>query len=206
MSAMTADPKATLRSDLRAGRRELAAGRDREADARRLAGHVLALVSERVGPGRVCRVAAYAALPAEPPTDRLVEALEAAGHEVILPVMLADKALDWTLHTPGAPASAAAGRSGHGTVDGLRLGQDGIATADVVVTPGLAVDREGTRLGQGGGSYDRALARRRVGALVVTLLHDGELSDTPLPRQPHDLPVDGVVTADGGWVRCRPSA
>ena len=205
MSAMTADPKATLRSDLRARRRQLAAGRDREADAQRLAGHVLALVSEWVGPGQVCRVAAYVALPTEPPTDRLVEALEAAGHEVILPVMRPDKALDWTLHTPGAPAAAAAGRSGHGTVGGLHLGRDGIGTADVVVTPGLAVDREGTRLGQGGGSYDRALARRRVGALVLTLLHDGELSDTPLPRRPHDLPVDGVVTPDGGCVRCRPS-
>ena len=42
----------------------------------------------------------------------------------------------------------------------------------------------GTRLGQGGGSYDRALARHGPGTLlVVAVLHPGELLDEPLPRR-----------------------
>ncbi|MDQ2757031.1 MAG: hypothetical protein M3Y71_10775, partial [Actinomycetota bacterium] len=57
-------------------------------------------------------------------------------------------------------------------------------------------------LGQGGGSYDRALVPRHPAALVVTLLHDGELRgvDEPLPHSALDRPVDGIVTADAGFV------
>jgi 5-formyltetrahydrofolate cyclo-ligase len=78
---------------------------------------------------------------------------------------------------------------------GPRLGVDAIAAADVVLVPALAVARDGVRLGKGGGSYDRALARARTGALVVALLWDGELHDAgDLPVEPHDRPVDAVVT------------
>jgi 5-formyltetrahydrofolate cyclo-ligase len=60
-----------------------------------------------------------------------------------------------------------------------------------MVCPGLAADRSGGRLGRGGGSYDRALARTR--ARRVLLLHDGEVLDS-VPAQPHDQPVDVIVT------------
>jgi len=199
MTVMTADPKATLRSGLRARRRELSAGRDREEDAEQLAEHVLRLLRGRREDGGVCRVAAYVALPTEPPTHRIIEALQDAGDEVILPVLLPDGSLDWTLHLPGS------GLHGRGTVHGPLLGPDAIGTAGLVLTPGLAVDQWGNRLGQGGGSYDRALSLRRRDALVVTLLHDGEVWDDALPHEPHDLPVDAVLTVDGGCVRCRPS-
>ncbi len=208
MSAMTAESKAALRSVLRARRREAAAARDREADARRLADHVLALVASRHPDGGVCRVAAYVALPSEPPTDRLVAALEEAGHEVILPVLLPDRSLDWMRADPDAAGETGVA-AGPGAAD-LRgepdlLGPDAIGSADVILTPGLAVDRQGTRVGQGGGSYDRALTRRRPDALVVTLLHDGELADAPLPRERHDIRVDAVLSADAGLVSCRAS-
>jgi 5-formyltetrahydrofolate cyclo-ligase len=73
-----------------------------------------------------------------------------------------------------------------------------VGDADLVLAPGLAVDGRGTRLGQGGGCYDRALPRRRAGVPVLVLLHPGEReADDVLPREAHDVPVDGVVTADG---------
>ena len=64
------------------------------------------------------------------------------------------------------------------------------------ITPGLAVDQRGVRLGQGGGCYDRALLRRGTGVKVVTVLHDAELVPS-LPSEPHDLPVDGVLRPSG---------
>ena len=76
-----------------------------------------------------------------------------------------------------------------------RLGLDAVATADLVLAPGLAVDSRGTRMGQGGGCYDRALPRRRPGVPVVVLLHPGEVlgeDEAPLPRREHDQPVDAV--------------
>lgn len=199
MMAMTEDPKAALRPGLRSRRRELSAARDREADAGRLGEHVLCLVASRRNQAGVCRVAAYVARPTEPPTHRLIQALESAGVEVILPVLLPDRSLDWTLHAAGSDLPGA------GTWAGPLLGPEAIGTADVVLTPGLSVDRWGNRIGQGGGSYDRALALRRREALVVTLLHDGEVSQHPLPHEPHDLPVDAVLTVDGGCLRCRTS-
>ena len=48
--------------------------------------------------------------------------------------------------------------------DGDLLGVDSVAEADLVLVPALAVGADGTPLGRGGGSYDRALARVPAGA------------------------------------------
>jgi 5-formyltetrahydrofolate cyclo-ligase len=66
----------------------------------------------------------------------------------------------------------------------------------VIIVPALAVSRTGMRLGRGGGSYDRALARAGR-AVKVALLHDGELRDD-IPAEPHDQRVDAVITPAGG--------
>ncbi len=58
-----------------------------------------------------------------------------------------------------------------------------MATADVVLTPGLAVDRTGMRMGRGGGCYDRALGRVPVGTFTCTLLYDEEVVEE-VPRPP----------------------
>ncbi|MBM0260688.1 5-formyltetrahydrofolate cyclo-ligase, partial [Micromonospora sp. 4G55] len=80
---------------------------------------------------------------------------------------------------------------------GPRLGRAAIGEAELVVVPALAVDHRGLRLGRGGGSYDRALARVPGRVLIVALLHDGELVEA-LPAQPHDRPVHAVITPSGG--------
>jgi 5-formyltetrahydrofolate cyclo-ligase len=136
-------------------------------------------------------VAAYLSSGREPPTAMLLERWSARGLPVLLPVVLPDLDLDWAVddgsRRPGVLRS----------VDepaGPPLGREAIARADVVVVPALAVDPAGHRLGQGGGSFDRALARARPDALVVALLHDDEVPATPLPVEPHDRAVDVVVT------------
>jgi 5-formyltetrahydrofolate cyclo-ligase len=49
-------------------------------------------------------------------------------------------------------------------------------------------------LGQGGGSYDRALAR--TSAWKVALVYPGELSSEAIPSEPHDQKVDAAATAE----------
>jgi 5-formyltetrahydrofolate cyclo-ligase len=66
------------------------------------------------------------------------------------------------------------------------------------VVPALAVDHRGARLGRGGGYYDRALSHARPDATLVAVLFDDELVDH-LPAEPHDRPVDAVVTPSAGW-------
>jgi 5-formyltetrahydrofolate cyclo-ligase len=136
-------------------------------------------------------VATYLSAGAEPPTTALLPRWRARGVTVLLPVVLPDLDLDWAVYD--GPQQLGRARRGLLEPVGPRLGLDAIATADVVLTPGLAVDRSGMRLGQGGGCYDRALGRVPVGTFVCTLLYDGELVDE-LPAAPHDRPVNAVVT------------
>jgi len=158
--------------------------------AREIAGHLLAAPELR----RAATVAAYVSVATEPGTGPLIEELAAAGKRVLLPVLLPDGDLDWAAYD--GPASLAPARLGLLEPAGPRLGPGAVATADVVLVPALAVDRSGMRLGRGGGSYDRALARVPVGTFVCALLYDDELVDE-VPRAGHDRAVTAVVTPRG---------
>ncbi|HET8959925.1 5-formyltetrahydrofolate cyclo-ligase [Nocardioides sp.] len=161
-----------------------------------IAGHLLAEPEVR----RAATVAAYVSTASEPGTGILLDALAEAGTRVLLPVLLPDDDLDWAVYQ-GRSALLPA-RRGILEPAGRRLGVDAIATADVVLVPGLAVSREGMRLGRGGGSYDRALARVPVGTFTCVLLHDGEVG-RDVPVAPHDRRVLAAVTP-GGITRFRP--
>ena len=142
-------------------------------------------------------IAGYLSIGHEPVTGPLIEAVAERGARVIVPVLRSDRDLDWARHTPGGQVTP--GPLGTVEPTGPRLGVDAICTVDVVFVPALAVDHSGRRLGRGGGSYDRALARLRATgsrALVLAVVHDGELLDE-VPAEAHDEPVDGVLTASG---------
>jgi 5-formyltetrahydrofolate cyclo-ligase len=170
------------------GRRPLV---DVSESARAIADHLLSSGEIR----RAATVAAYVSVDTEPGTGPLLDGLLGLGRRVIVPVVLPDLDLDWAVYD--GPDSLARARKGLLEPVGPRLGLDAIATADVVLTPGLAVDRSGMRLGQGGGCYDRALGRVPVGTFTCTLLYDDELLDA-VPTAPHDRPVTAAVTPTGG--------
>lgn len=136
-------------------------------------------------------VAAYRSLPDEAPTGPLLDALHRAGHRVLLPVLRADRDLDWAPAAPGDPGRP--GLRGTSVPTGPPLGVEAVAQAALVVVPAVACDRAGHRLGRGGGSYDRALSRVRPGTPVVALVHDLDLLDD-VPVEPHDVGVDVVVS------------
>lgn len=181
------EAKLQLRRRLLAARRALPT-ETITAAADALAHHMLDLPEVR----RARRVSAYVSMGSEPGTAPLREALRERGVEVLLPVLLPDNDLDWALDD-GDLAPAALGLL---EPTGPRLGVEAVAAVDVVLLPGLAVGRDGMRLGRGGGSYDRALSRLPGHVLRVVLLHRGELLDS-VPIEPHDCPVDVVVTPDG---------
>ena len=145
-------------------------------------------------------IAAYYSVGTEPDTRGLIFALWKRGSYVVLPVLLPDGDLDWASYE--GPDSLTAGPRGvlePGPAE-PRRGPGAIARADLVLVPALAADRRGNRLGKGGGSYDRALAR--VGGLVptVALLFDGELLDE-VPAGPHDVRVRLVAQPGEGIIR-----
>jgi 5-formyltetrahydrofolate cyclo-ligase len=67
---------------------------------------------------------------------------------------------------------------------------------DAVIVPGLAFTAAGDRLGQGGGWYDRFLSEVRPDCVSIGVCFAEQLVDA-LPVEPHDVPVDHVVTDRG---------
>ncbi|MEU3428445.1 5-formyltetrahydrofolate cyclo-ligase [Streptomyces gardneri] len=187
--------KHLLRSRLLAARAALSAeSRADAADSLARHGVELAELAE------ASTVAAYVSVGREPGTRALLDALHARGVRVLLPVLLPDNDLDWASYEgPEHPERLA--KAGRGLLEpvGPRLGPEAVCAADAVLLPGLAVDGRGMRLGRGGGSYDRVLARlARAGkdpALVVLLYADEVVAR--VPEEPHDHPVHAVVTPAG---------
>ena len=65
---------------------------------------------------------------------------------------------------------------------------------DLVILPGVGFDRQGYRLGYGGGYYDRFLARHQMkSALIIGLGFSCQIVDK-LPRDPWDIQMDMVIT------------
>ncbi|MGW4160497.1 5-formyltetrahydrofolate cyclo-ligase [Streptomyces sp. NPDC004788] len=183
--------KALLRRALLAARAALGP-EDVAAAAEALASHALEL-PELADAGTV---AAYVSVGREPGTRALLDALRARGVRVLLPVLLPDNDLDWAVYE-GAERLAKAGRGLLEPV-GERLGPDAVCGAGAVLLPGLAVDARGMRLGRGGGSYDRVLARLVRAAAdpaLVVLLYANEVV-ARVPEEPHDHPVHAVVTPE----------
>lgn len=127
-------------------------------------------------------VAAYSALRGEPDIRAALDALRERGTLVLLPKTLADRDLEFRLD------------GGEGVVP--------LEQADVVLVPAVAADRAGHRLGRGGGSYDRALARVRPGALVIAVVHSKEVLAS-VPVESHDIRV-GAVLAGAELIRVDP--
>lgn len=144
-------------------------------------------------------VAAYYSIGSEPDTRGLVFALWKRGTYVLLPLLRPDGDLDWASYE--GPESLVAGPRGLQEPGEAARGAGAVASADVVLVPALAVDGQGNRLGRGGGSFDRALAR--VGPLiaVIALLYDSELVDR-VPVEGHDTPVRAVVRPGYGVTTC----
>ena len=147
---------------------QIAASRDRDADDTALAAAITDLLdAEGVGPGDT--VTLYEALPVEPPTAATTAALTARGLRVIVPITPAGS-------RPRLGVCRRSSTNSPGTQRHRRCS----TRAD----PGLSVDREGTRLGQGGWLLRPRTAPARARRQVVVMLHPGEFAADLLPAPP----------------------
>jgi 5-formyltetrahydrofolate cyclo-ligase len=173
--------KHQLRAAMRATRKRLA-----ELDA-----GAAGRAAEQAGSlpaGRI--VAVYRAIGSELDADALSMVLSRAGRELCLPVVVErDAPMIFRRWTPGEPLEL----DEAGVPAPFPLAE--VVDPDLIVTPLLAFDARGGRLGQGGGYYDRTFAAR-PGALRVGFAYAGqEVQD--LPFEPHDIRLHGVLTERG---------
>ena len=155
-------------------------------------------------------VVAYAALPGEPSLDDVLEDLITAGVPVLLPATRKGRPLllgratapldslprgTWDIREPAAPLPVA---------EALAEFADAPASRVLVLTPGLAFDARGARLGNGGGFYDRTFGPQGVLAepqhvpvrerlTFAGVCWDDEVHDS-LPVEPWDLRVSRILT------------
>jgi 5-formyltetrahydrofolate cyclo-ligase len=80
-----------------------------------------------------------------------------------------------------------------------------LGVIDMVVIPGLAFDRKGYRVGRGRGFYDRFLCQQDFQGARCALCFHEQLQEAGVPCEPHDIPMDLIVT-DREVVRCHPGA
>ncbi|MGB7983172.1 MAG: 5-formyltetrahydrofolate cyclo-ligase [Candidatus Nanopelagicales bacterium] len=144
-------------------------------------------------------VAAYIPSAGEPDVTAIVRSVQAAGGRVLLPIPHPARVLAWAfddgryVRDPRLPVSSPAGEIvGSGAAGLLEQG------VRLVLVPALAVDRAGTRLGQGGGYYDTLLTRLDPGIRAVAVVDEAELRPAgSLPRDEHDQCVGWALTPSG---------
>ena len=201
--------KTTLRAEVRSRRRARRAGtptpeapftpdfshspipvRDR-AEAEGIARQIRALASSM---GGVTLPALFAPTPLEPNMSLALGLFDRA----LLPILLDEAGAPlgeprWGLWEPGR-ALVTLGRP-PAQPDGEVLGAESLKEADLIIIPALAASADGTRLGQGGGWYDRALMHRSPGVPIAAVIFDDEVLEAGIiPAEAHDVPIDVIIT------------
>lgn len=191
--------KNSLRAEIRA-RRSLywdSRGRGEEQGERdALTAHFReALDAFGVTPSSSHPLAAFYPMEKEPDISGLLACFD----PVLLPVLACEDGTllrepHWALHSRGDELTRPNPRFPAQSRAPIREAQ-ALEAASVVLIAGLSVDEAGTRLGQGGGWYDRALLYKGVSAPVIACVFDWEYRGKELlPHEDHDIPVDGVIT------------
>jgi 5-formyltetrahydrofolate cyclo-ligase len=182
--------KSELRERLRKARRAHAQSQPDSIRAL-LFNHPPRPLVSKIAPDSV--IGLYHATPYEAPAAGYARFFKEAGHRIALP-FFADKdaPMRFAEHTdPFAETDLEPGPFGQlqpaRTADTL--------VPDILFVPLVGFTASGKRLGQGGGYYDKWLAEHPVG-LAIGLAWDVQLiePDDALPSEPHDIPLDGVVT------------
>lgn len=130
----------------------------------------------------------YAAWRGEVETRSLMEAWIARGRMLVLPKVAGRDLVFLTVEDLGTLRPGYCGIPE--PVGGVRVPPDAL---DVVLVPGLAFDPAGSRLGRGGGHYDRALGCLADRTARIGLAFEFQVVPA-LSRSPHDAVVDYVVT------------
>jgi 5-formyltetrahydrofolate cyclo-ligase len=137
-------------------------------------------------------VGLYRAVRGEVETDLLVERCFREGRKVAVPVVRREERrllFSWTSHE----TRWAAGPFGIPEPAPEDVEPADVASLDLLVMPGVAFAEDGSRLGYGGGYYDRLL--REAARRPVTVLLAFEMQGVPeLPLGDHDVRVDWIVT------------
>ena len=137
----------------------------------------------------------YAAADGELDLQPLIQRLAAMGKILALPVIDSrTRRMDFYRYRPGDYTV----RNRYGIAEPA-LDSRPVARLDAVLTPLVAFDQAGHRLGMGGGYYDRFAHRQPCP--LIGCAHELQRVDA-LPAEPWDVPLTGAIT-EAGYYRFR---
>ncbi len=180
--------KRALRAELRE-RRRIRTSTERAEESASLTQNLIGLVTQT----KAGSLAAYLSRPDEPETRDFLQWTAEQGLRVLIPVSRADGLLDWAPYDGAAEDTDVLGMP---TPTSELLGPIAINRVDLILVPAACVDRSGMRMGWGMGYFDKTLGSMEACPPVYAVIFDDELIDS-VPRERHDMPVDGVVTPGG---------
>ena len=177
--------KAALRADAMA-RRDALSEAERAAGSARIMERAIAIIE----PLKPAVIATYRAIRSEVVPDAVTDWALGRGLVVVLPAVLDATTLVFRRHRPSDPLAL----GGFGTLSPPPDAPE--IDPDVILTPMVAFDRQGVRLGHGRGYYDRGVlalhARGLRPALVGVAFAVQEVGS--IPAEPHDSRMDWIVT------------
>lgn len=177
--------KRTLRRELKHRRDALA---DRAGRSVAICNRVTTLPAYRLAKSLHC----YMPIRSEVDTFPLLHDALACAKGVVVPIVRAD--MTELVHSRIVSLAAEDLEPGaFGTIQPRALQLVNINTCDLIIVPLLAFDRSRYRLGYGKGFYDRLLATSPAATIGVAFAAQ---EVDRLPREPHDLPLDWIVTED----------
>ncbi|MCA5924547.1 5-formyltetrahydrofolate cyclo-ligase [Curtobacterium oceanosedimentum] len=185
MTADLGNEKRALRAELRQ-RRRTRTTTERDADTLALTETLQRFAEER----QVESIALYLSASDEPNVRPFVNWAFERGIRVLLPITREDGLLDWAV---GDGTSETESLLGLPEVVGEVLSPLAINGVDAILTPAAAVGHDGVRMGWGRGYYDKTLGSMANRPPVYAVIFDAEYLDE-VPREPHDEPVDGIIT------------
>ncbi|MFP5367273.1 5-formyltetrahydrofolate cyclo-ligase [Pseudarthrobacter phenanthrenivorans] len=199
---MTFEETKAVKDRIRAAhrhRRASLSAKEREEAGAALASHGLAW-ADSVMDGSAATVCVYLGVGAEPPTLPLIRALYDGGRRVLLPVCEPGRELKWVFWAPGTDLVTSRFAPILEPV-GTRQEIEVAGQAGALFIPATAVDLAGSRVGQGGGYYDKFLGHLASAGKNIPLaavIYDEELLPAgSIPVEEFDRPVPGVVLPSG---------
>ena len=185
---MTPDQqKSTIRNHVLSKLKELS--QDRREDSSQAIGQML-LSCDALGSAET--ILAFAPLATEPMIDPVIDRWRSEGRTILLPRTLDEPGMMELAPLECLMCDLPVGAFGIRTPSGPSHSGDVI---DAILVPGIAFDRQGRRLGHGGGYYDRLLAEVRS-SVVLGVGFECQLQ-YGIPEDAHDQRVHGVVTEQG---------
>jgi 5-formyltetrahydrofolate cyclo-ligase len=140
--------------------------------------------------GEAMRILFYASFRSEVETLSIIKEALQKGKEVVLPRVCTDtKTL--TKHPISGMLEVTPGYMGIPEPNGEI--QYKVEQMDMIVIPGAAFAADGSRIGYGGGYYDKLLSRIKGSKPIVALAFESQIVEN-IPTEGHDVMMDYIIT------------